>query len=148
LWSSIEEVFRVWSRLDDFPCFMEHVRGVSVAPDGRSHWRVAGPGGDVEWDAEITRRIDNQLLAWHTLPGSPVQHTGVVRFERSGRGTRVDIRMSYATPAGALGRALATLARKDPKTAMDEDLLRLKSLLEDGKATAHGRTVTREEISA
>jgi hypothetical protein len=30
---------------------------------------------------------------------------------------------------------------------MDEDLVRFKSLLEEGKATAEGRTVRREELT-
>ena len=32
----------------------------------------------------------------------------------------------------------------DPKTAMDEDLLRLKSLIETGKASAPGKELTRD----
>jgi hypothetical protein len=31
---------------------------------------------------------------------------------------------------------------------MDDDLVRMKSLFEQGKTTAHGETVTREQLSA
>jgi hypothetical protein len=58
------------------------------------------------------------------------------------------IRMTYKPPAGALGHAVASLLGSDPKRAMDEDLLRFKSLLEEGKASARGPTITREALGA
>jgi len=54
--------------------------------------------------------------------------------------------MSYNPPGGALGHGLATLLGSDPKRAMDEDLVRFKSLLEAGRTRAHGERVTREEL--
>ena len=36
-------------------------------------------------------------------------------------------------PAGALGHTVASLFGVDPKRAMDEDMVRLKYLLEEGK---------------
>jgi hypothetical protein len=54
--------------------------------------------------------------------------------------------MSYAPPAGIFGHAIASFFRSDPKTAMDEDLVRMKSLLEQGKASAHGKEVTIDEL--
>jgi uncharacterized membrane protein len=54
--------------------------------------------------------------------------------------------MSYNPPGGAIGHAFAALFRWDPKSAMDEDLVRLKSLIEHHKATAHGEAVYRDEV--
>jgi hypothetical protein len=54
--------------------------------------------------------------------------------------------MSYNPVAGALGHAIATLFRVDPKRTLDEDLVRLKSLLEEGKTRAHHEPVAREEV--
>jgi uncharacterized membrane protein len=67
--------------------------------------------------------------------GSPVEHAGTIRLQsmREG-GTRMHIRMSYNPPAGALGHVVAKLFGADPKSEMDEDLLRLKTTLESGKA--------------
>ena len=56
--------------------------------------------------------------------------------------------MSYHPPAGAVGHALATLFGVGPKNALNEDIPRLKSIFEQGKTTAHGETVTREQLSA
>jgi hypothetical protein len=47
--------------------------------------------------------------------------------------------MSYNPIAGAIGHAVASLFGADPKQAMDEDLVRMKSLLETGKASAPGK---------
>jgi uncharacterized membrane protein len=143
----IDEVFAYWQRFENFPSFMEHVEEVRDLGGGRSHWVVCGPAGKkIEWDAEITRFEGRSVIAWRTVAGSAVQHAGIIHFEPSPRGTRLDIRMSYAPPAGAIGHTVASLFRADPKHAMDDDLIRFKSLLENGKATAHGTTVTRDNL--
>jgi uncharacterized membrane protein len=54
--------------------------------------------------------------------------------------------MVYNPPAGVMGHAAASLLGSNPKQAMDEDLVRFKSLLEQGKTTAEGATVTRERV--
>ena len=42
-------------------------------------------------------------------------------------------------PGGALGHLAALLFGADPRSEMDEDLLRLKSLIEEGKTSAPGK---------
>jgi uncharacterized membrane protein len=144
----LEEVFRFWSDFANFPRFMQHVKEVRVLDDKRSHWVVCGPGGtSVGWDAEITRLLPNKIVAWKTTSSSSIEHAGIIHFEEAGPGaTRLDIRMSYNPPAGLLGHGIASLFHVDPKTAMDDDLVRMKSLLEEGKATAHGHTVTMRDL--
>jgi uncharacterized membrane protein len=143
----IEEVFSFWTKLENFPRFMDHVREIRVIDDRCSHWKVIGPAGlSVEWDAEITRLEPNKLFCWKTMPGTTVEHEGAIHFEEVNGGTRLDIQMTYNPPAGALGHTIASLFRKDPKHAMDDDLVRMKSLLEEGKATAHHSKVTMEEL--
>lgn len=144
----VEEVFAFWSAMQNFPRFMTHVDEVRVGEEGRSHWRVTGPAGlRFEWDAVITQRVPNRLLAWRSVEGTAVENAGVIHFEPTPRGgTRVDIRLAYNPPAGAIGHAFAKLLGADPKKQMDDDLLRFKSLLERGKATGH-ETVTREQLA-
>jgi uncharacterized membrane protein len=80
------------------------------------------------------------------VEGALVENAGVIHFEDMGRGrTRLDIRLSYNPPAGAIGHAFAKLLGADPKRQMDDDLLRFKSLMERGKATGH-ETVSRDEL--
>lgn len=144
----VDRVFDFWQNHENFPRFMSHLKQVRRTGDGRSHWVAEGPGGvSVEWDAETTALDPNRLIAWRSIEGSPVENAGIVRFLPNEQGgTRVDVRLTYNPPAGAMGHALASLFGTDPKHLMDEDLVRFQSLLELGKTTARGDEVTREEI--
>jgi uncharacterized membrane protein len=76
-----------------------------------------------------------------------VENSGRVRLRPDERGgTLIEIRMSYNPPAGAIGHSVASLFGVDPRTAMDEDMVRLKSLLEEGKASAGEGQVRLEEL--
>jgi len=143
----VDEVFAFWSRFENFPRFMEHVLEVRTE-DSRSFWKVAGPAGmPVEWQAEITETIEPRKIAWRSLPGSVVDHRGEVHFERAGDpATRISVHMAYRPPGGALGHAAAGFLLGDPKTLMDDDLLRLKSLFERGKTRIKGDPVSRDDL--
>ena len=147
--SPVEEVYRYWSNFENFPKFMTHLKEVRHLKHGRTHWVAAGPAGiSIPWDAEITEQRENQLLAWTSVPGSMIRTSGLVRFDKQPDGsTRVSVRMSYCPPAGVFGHAAAWLFGADPKTEMDDDLVRLKSLIEIGKTRAHGATVTRDQVA-
>lgn len=143
----VEEVFAFFQAMDNFPRFMDHVKDVRRVGDNRWHWKVAGPGGvPFEWSAEATM-VPNQHITWRSVEGASVENAGVIHFERVGDGTRVHIQMTYNPPGGVLGHGIARLFGSDPKRQMDDDLLRFKSLIERGKATAHGHTVRREELA-
>ncbi|MFN2387463.1 MAG: SRPBCC family protein [Thermoanaerobaculia bacterium] len=146
----VKDVFAFWSNIENFPRIMSHVRRVRDNGQGASHWEVEGPGGVVvEWNAITTELARNQLVAWKSAPGEAIRHSGVVRFEElPGPATRIDIRLTYNPPAGVLGHAVATFFRRDPKQALDDDMVRFKSLIEEGRTTAHGETVTREDVEA
>lgn len=146
----VHEVFSFFCNLEAFPRVMDHLRRVEVS-GGRSRWKVAGPVGiPARWEAQIAEFVQDQRIGWRSIPGSPIPNAGTIRFlpEDEGRRTRVEVKMSYTPPGGFLGHAVARFLGKDPRKAMDQDLLRVKSLLETGTATAHGHTVTREEVLA
>ncbi|HEY5945264.1 MAG TPA: SRPBCC family protein, partial [Kofleriaceae bacterium] len=135
----IHEVFDLWSRFDNFPLFMEHVREVDLEIGGRkSKWTVDGPAGTkVEFEAEMVGFEPDRVIAWKTLPNQPVDHEGSVRFDESTAGTRVHVQMTYRPPGGIVGHAIAHILGWDPKARMNDDLVRMKALLEDGKTRAH-----------
>ena len=127
----LEQVFEFLANYENFPQFMRNVRSVETRADGTSHWVVAGPlGSPVHWDSETTDMDLNELIGWRSLPGSTVEHAGSIRVHPEGDGTRVHIQMRYSPPAGALGHAVAKLFGADPKTELDEDMLRLKKAVE------------------
>jgi uncharacterized membrane protein len=119
---------------------MTHLRQVRRVDDRRSLWTAAGPAGTtVQWDAEITESVPHELIAWRSVQGAPIATSGAVRFRAAGKGhTAIDVRLDYTPPAGAVGHAVASLFGVDPKHSMDDDLVRLKSLLEAGKTSRGG----------
>ncbi|MCE5267901.1 MAG: SRPBCC family protein [Planctomycetaceae bacterium] len=147
--ASPETAYQFWRCLQNLPRFMRHVELVRPEGERRSHWVVSGPGGlRLEWDAELTDDQPNRLLAWRSLPGSPVRHVGSVEFERAPgeRGTVVRAEVEYAPPAGRLGSKIATLLGRDPSQELREDLRRFKQLLETGEIiTTEGQPAGRSQ---
>jgi uncharacterized membrane protein len=147
----VGEVYAFWSLYENFPRFMSRVLDVRSSEHApmQSHWKVAGPAGTpVEFDAKITTAVPNQLIGWRTLPGAPVAHAGIVRFDPEIEArTRVHIRMSYNPPAGWIGHGIATAFGVDPKHSMDDDLARMKTLIETGHAP-HDAAYRQREPSA
>jgi uncharacterized membrane protein len=127
----IDQVYAFWSSYENFPLFMSNVREVEDLGDGRSHWSVSGPGGaPIEWDAVLTEQIPGERIAWRSEPGSMLANSGVIRFRPESGGTRVDLRFCYHPPAGGAGQAVTELLGSDPRAKLNEDLGRLKALLE------------------
>jgi uncharacterized membrane protein len=72
-------------------------------------------------------------MTWRSVEGAAVSHTGRVRFEADGDGTRVHVQLRYAPLGGVIGHVVAKAFGVDPKSEMDDDLQRLKSLVETGR---------------
>jgi uncharacterized membrane protein len=127
-------VYALWSNFENFPQFMSNVLEVRNMDGDVSHWKVAGPAGvPVEWDATLTKVVPNEMIAWKSVEGSPVANAGYVLFEpNDAGGTEVTVRISYNPPAGAVGHAIAKAFGADPKSELDDDLMRMKTLLETG----------------
>jgi uncharacterized membrane protein len=133
---SPEEVYRFWRRFENLPRFMTHLEAVQTTGNGRSHWIAKAPvGATVEWDAEITEERENALIAWRSIEGSQVANEGSVQVRRApgGRGTEVKVTLTYDPPLGKLGALVAKLFGEEPAQQVEEDLRRLKSILEAGE---------------
>ena len=144
----VDQVYNLWSNFENFPRFMKNIDSIRDVGNNRSHWVVKGPvGSKVEFDARMTENRTNEMIAWETLPDAQVKHHGQVKFrENRPQNTQVTVDMSYTPPAGAAGAAVASLFGKDPKSEMDSDLARMKSLLEEGRTTVDNKTVTRDKV--
>ena len=142
----VESVFKFWTAYDNFPLFMSRVLDVRPSRgEGQSHWKVAGPAGvPFEFDAEVSSFVPNQAFGWRTVEGSHLAHAGLVHFEPMDDGrTRVHIRMSYNPPGGWLGHGFALAFGVDPKSSLDADLARMKTLLETGRLARDAAQSTR-----
>lgn len=136
----VGRVYDFWTDYENFPLFMSNVREVQDLGGGRSHWIVRGPGGfPIEWDSVLTEQVPGETLAWRSRPGSMLENAGTVRFRAEGAGTRVDLRLCYHPPAGGAGQAVAELLGADPRAKLNEDLGRLKAMLEGvNRSETHG----------
>ncbi len=132
----VGDLYAFWRNLEDLPQFMNHLHSVRKVDTKRSHWTARAPGGaQVEWDAEIINEDPNRLIAWRTLEGSKVDHSGTVRFERApgNRGTLVRVQLQYQIPGGVLGATLAKALGEAPEKQIAVDLLRFKQMMETGE---------------
>jgi uncharacterized membrane protein len=131
-----DRVFAFWDNPANLPTVMHYVRDVRLTEvRGRWRWTVSGAAGKpIEFITVITDRVPDRLLAWKTVEGSTVEHTGTVRFDAlDERRTRIGLRLSYNPPAGASDKAAATVLGTDPKRQVDTDLMRMKTTLETGR---------------
>jgi uncharacterized membrane protein len=131
----VEDVYRFWRNLENLPSFMHHLKSVTESGD-RTHWVANAPiGQSVQWDAQITDDAPNKRIAWQSLPGSPLENSGSVEFAPApaADGTEVRVTMSYRSPAGVLGKAIATAFGESPEQQVNDDLRRFKQILETGQ---------------
>jgi uncharacterized membrane protein len=138
------EVYRFWRNFENLPRFMDHLESVTVIDDARSHWVAKGPAGTkVEWDAIIHNEVDDELIAWRSLPGAEVNNAGSVHFTPTpdGSGTDVRVVLSYEPPAGMVGVAVAKLLGEEPSKQVADDLRRFKQVMDSGDVLAGARPI-------
>ncbi|HYV26882.1 MAG TPA: SRPBCC family protein [Candidatus Eisenbacteria bacterium] len=132
----VPDVYSFWRQLDNLPKFMGHVESVTVQDELHSHWVVKTIAGKrLEWDAEIIEQRDNEMISWRSAPGADIDNAGSVWFTPvpGGNGTLVRVEMKYVPPAGEAGALVAKALGRDAAAEIQEDLNRLKTLLETGE---------------
>lgn len=130
------KVYAFWRELNNLPTFMAHLEEIRITGDRTSHWSAAAPfGKNVEWDAEIVDETPGEKIAWRSTGEADVPNSGTVRFGPApdGVGTEVHVVLSYDIPGGAVGKAVAKYFGEEPHQQLDDDLRRLKQMLETGQ---------------
>jgi uncharacterized membrane protein len=137
------EVYAFWRRFSNLPRVMRYLTSVDEREGGVTRWTMKGPMGmQVHWDAEIVTDVENEKIAWRSLPESQVASAGTVQFKDAPghRGTEVRIHLQYCPPAGYVGAYGAKLFGRDARSAIEADCWRLKQYLETGEiATTEGQ---------
>jgi uncharacterized membrane protein len=137
-----EEVYRFWRNFENLPRFMDHLESVTVIDETQSRWVAKAPAGTrVEWDATIHNEIEDELIAWRSLPGADVNNAGSVHFTPVGDGssTEVLVVLSYEPPAGKLGAAVAKLLGEEPSKQVEDDLRRFKQVMEGSEVPGNSK---------
>lgn len=141
------EVFQFWRKLENLPLFMKHLLSVRQLDERRSHWVVKGPAGrKVQWEAVIHNEVENELIAWRSLPGGDVDNAGSVSFYEGpgGVGTDLKVQLQYNPPAGIAGAVFASFWGAEPSLQIADDLGHLKEILESGEILVAGHSVVDE----
>lgn len=130
----VSDVFAFFKDFESFPRVVGALRSVIDYEDGRSHWEVYTPSGQVaSWEVVVTKYVPNSVIAWQSVPGSVVDMHGIVRFVSLGSGgTRVDLDLAYRPMRTGLSDALYALVSRQPAeqltAALDQARFYLESL--------------------
>ena len=128
-----DEIYLFWRHFENLSRFIEHVQSVTQSGEGMSHWVIkTSHGKTLEWDARTIEDKPGQMISWQSLEGADMDNAGSVWFTPAadGSGTVVKVSIKYSPPGGKLGAVIAKLLGDDPEKEMEEDLSRLKDLLE------------------
>jgi uncharacterized membrane protein len=128
------QVYQFWRRLDNLPLFMNHLESVEVLDEKRSRWVLKLPinVSTVSWEAEIVNDEPDHTIGWSSLPGSIIDNAGKVRFRDAadGKGTLVDIVITYQPPVGGIGASIAHVLNPIFKNMVDNDVRNFKQYMD------------------
>lgn len=128
----IEEVFRFWSKVENYSQFVTRAQEIRDLGEGRSYWRVEGPLGiPLSWIAEVYEISPQQKIAWRSLSDAHVQNSGEVRFYKDEiGGTKIELEFNYYPPLGIFGVAMAKIFRADPRKWIEDSFIQMKQIME------------------
>lgn len=145
-----QEVYARWRDFTRFPEFMDNVRSVEKIDDKKARWTIEAPAGQtVELITETTHDLPGERIAWRSVEGSQITTAGEALFSDAapGRGTIVQLVMTYDPPAGTVGKLVAKLFQREPRIRARRDLRRFKQLLETGEVTVNASPSARTSES-
>jgi uncharacterized membrane protein len=132
----VEEIYRAWKDVANYPRFMDNIDSVTDLGTGRLRWAAKGPlGHNIEWETETIQDEPNASLSWKSVNGSDYNTSGTVTFKPApgDRGTEVTLMLAYEPPAGQVGRAVAALFGVSPTHQARQNLISFKQLMETGE---------------
>lgn len=136
---SVEHIYDLWTKFENFPHFMKHIKAVTITGPATSHWVMEGPlGFKVDWNAEMTRNEANKRIAWNSKDASGmVTVSGEVSFNSLPNDeTKVTAVVQYTPPGGKAGEFFANAFGK-PEERVAEDLRHFKTFAEGKHRVSH-----------
>lgn len=144
-----EDCYGFWHKIENLPSFMHELQAVHVTGPSTSRWSMKIGRVNLEWEAEITEDKPGEVIAWRSLKGGDLEHSGSVRFEPrfGGPGTVVRVTMDYAPASAGGASSLAPgFLKAISEHRLRENLRKFKSVIEAGEApTVKGQSSGRRE---
>ncbi len=130
--ASAEELYSAWHNVEAIQLWQEEIQSVVKTGPSTTHWVKKSGDKTIEWDSEMLSDEPGKRIAWRSTDGEP-ENAGEVVFEAapSGKGTVVTVLQEFKI--GVLASALQTLAGRNPKQAVIENLRHFKALVESGE---------------
>ncbi|ELS05313.1 polyketide cyclase / dehydrase family protein [Xenococcus sp. PCC 7305] len=105
---SIEEVWSLWSDLEQMPRWMKWIDSVEVLAENPelSRWKLASGGFQFSWLSRIIQVVPEQIIQWESVDGLP--NRGAIRFYDRHGSSIVKLSVAYDIP-GILGKLMDDL---------------------------------------
>jgi uncharacterized membrane protein len=105
---SIQQVWNLWSDLEQMPLWMKWIDSVEVLKDNPelSRWQLASGAFKFSWLSRIVNVVPEQIIQWESVDGLP--NKGAIRFYDRGSSSIVKLSVAYAIP-GILGKIMDDL---------------------------------------
>jgi uncharacterized membrane protein len=132
----VADVFTFFKDFENFPRVFGGLKSVEDFQDGRSHWEAYTPSGRIiAWKTVVTKYVPNCVIAWESVPGSPVETHNVLRFTALGANrTRIDVETAYRPSETPMQDAVHALIGRSNQARMRADIDHTKLFLESDAA--------------
>ncbi len=97
---AIENVWQLWSDLEQMPQWMKWISSVEMSPDDPqlSLWKLETGGLSFAWKSRIVKKVPLQIIQWESVDGLP--NKGAIRFYgRKDGSSTVKMTVAYSLPA-------------------------------------------------
>jgi uncharacterized membrane protein len=128
----VADVFAFLKNFENFARLTTSIRSVVDYENGRSRWEVITPAGrTLTWNAVVTKYVPNSVIAWESVPQSPVETTGLVRFTPIRNGwTRLEVTFTYRPARTDLSDAVHSLFAPPAARRLRADLDNARDYIE------------------
>ncbi|BDA40314.1 SRPBCC family protein [Candidatus Atelocyanobacterium thalassae] len=123
----IEQVWDLWSDLQEMPKWMKWIDSVEILDDdpSLSRWKLVSGSFQFTWLSKILKVVPHQIIQWESVNGLP--NRGAIRFYDRQGSSIIKLSIAYSIP-GWLGKLMDKLfLGRIVESTISEDLKRFKN---------------------